>query len=206
MHKGRSNDLRLHQVLAASSTNGSTYGPGPRSFTNALSASLKELLDETKEDEGFTVFKLHERIARKREEAGAFFMDRLQQNRRSIELSRFHATPEREASFQKEEPEQASVVLRLSLKTDNLDNVQVERLAQQLPVACKEAGIPVGRMDWVHMEEGPSNPRRAFRNAVRTVIRRRSAVRVVELQVSPTQSESSTMREYLSPVPSRFHR
>ena len=195
VHKGRNDDLRLYQVLAASSPDGDTYGPGPKSFTSALCTSLEELLVDTKEDEGFTVLKLFERISLKRDDGGAFLLDRLQQHRRSIELSRFRANPEREASFRQEEPEQASVVLRLSLKTSDLDNVQVEKLAQQMPTACREAGIAVRRMDWVYMEQSPRNPRQAFRNVVNAVIKQKISVRVEEQETSPTRSES-TMREY----------
>jgi hypothetical protein len=183
--KGRSDDLRTYQLLAASSPDGPANGPGKKSFTTALCDSLEELLNDS-ENEGFPVIKLWEKINMKRTAKSAFLWDRLQRYKRNIELSRLHPTPERDESFRKEEPEQASLVLRLSLKTDDLSDEQVRKLAQQMPTACKVAGVPVRRMEWVKMEQG--HLAQAWRNAVKEVLRRRSSPG--KLQMSPTPSES----------------
>jgi hypothetical protein len=51
------------------------------------------------------------------------------------------------------ELELASLTLRFSLKTDRLNDTQIRTFARSLPLACKEAGIPVRRMEWVRFEK-----------------------------------------------------
>jgi hypothetical protein len=43
------------------------------------------------------------------------------------------------------------LLLRLSFKSIDLENGQIERLAEQLPHACHEADVPLHRIDWVRM-------------------------------------------------------
>jgi hypothetical protein len=90
--KGRSDDLRTYQLLAASSPDGPANGPEKKSFTTALCDSLEELLNDS-ENEGIPVIKLWEKINMKRT---ADLWDRLPRYKRNIELSRLHPTPERD--------------------------------------------------------------------------------------------------------------
>jgi hypothetical protein len=167
--KGRNEDLRTYQLLAATATEGYTTGPGEKSFTTALCDSLEELLDESK-GEGFPVIQLSERISTKRTQQPAVIWDRLERYKRSIKLGRLRPNPERESSFQREMPEKASLLLRFSLGTDELSNTQIANLAHHLPDACKEAGIRVRRMEWVKMKH--RDPREVFREAVKNTMRK----------------------------------
>lgn len=150
-HKGRNEELRVYQLLAASSADGYTRGPGQESFTHALCESLRELLVEAKGGT-FPVIKLWDRINTKRTTQAALMWDRLQRYKRNVALGRLDPNPERDESFRNEEPEQASLVLRFSLKEEALGNSQVEKLAAQLPAVFKEAGVPVRRMEYVELE------------------------------------------------------
>jgi hypothetical protein len=150
-HKGRNQERRNYQLLAASSADGLTRGPGQESFTHALCDSLKELLDEAKGGT-FSVIKLWERINTKRTTQAALMWDRLKKYKRNIELGRLDPNPEQDASFWNEEPEKASLMLRFSLKEEKLDNSQVEKLAQELPAVFKQAGVLVRRMEYVELE------------------------------------------------------
>jgi hypothetical protein len=165
--RGR-NEVRTYQLLAASATEGNTNGPGEKSFTTALCDSLEELLEESK-GESFPVIKLQERINTKRTEQSAVIWDRLERYKRSIKLGRLVSNPERDESFQREVPEKASLLVRLSLATDELQDTNIECLARQLPEACREAGVHVRRMEWVKMEH--RHPKEVFRKAVKTTIR-----------------------------------
>jgi hypothetical protein len=152
--KGSSDQTRAYHLLAASSTEGYTPEPGKNSFTTALCNSLGELLDESG-DEIFPLIKLWERINTKPGQ-GAINWDRLQRHKHTfghIQLGRLPPNPERDASFHETEPELASLTLRFSLKTVKLNDDQIRKLAHSLPVACKEAGIPVRRMEWVRFEQ-----------------------------------------------------
>jgi hypothetical protein len=166
--KGRNEEFRTYQLLAASATEGYTTGPGEKSFTTALCDSLEELLHESK-GETFPVIKLSERISTKRTQQAAVMWDRLERYKRSIELGRLVRNVERESSFQREIPEQASLLLRFSLGTNKLSDAEIGRLARHLPEACKQAKIHVRRMEWVKMEH--RNPEEVFRRAVKTIIR-----------------------------------
>ncbi|KAF2684475.1 hypothetical protein K458DRAFT_302466 [Lentithecium fluviatile CBS 122367] len=148
--KGRLEEFRTYQLLAASAPNSPTPGPGENSFTKALSDSLVELLRESK-GTNFTVTKLHEKINLKRRTQSSQLYDRLQHFNRYLQLGRLDPTQERSASFQDRDPEEASLTLRLSLKVPELSKLQIETLAERLPIACEEARIPVRRIDWVKM-------------------------------------------------------
>ncbi|KAJ4356503.1 uncharacterized protein N0V89_004537 [Didymosphaeria variabile] len=188
--KGRNEEFRTYQLLAASAQDNPTNGPGKLSFTNALCESLEELLKESK-DETFPVIKLWERINTKRKTQAALIWDRLQRYKRNIELGRLAPESDREASFKGESPEQASLVLRLSLKTRDLENGKIEKLGRQLPVLCKEAGIPIRRMEWVKMEQ--RNPGQVLRHAVKQTLRRNPSRRKSspgQLQQLPKSPES----------------
>lgn len=180
-HKGRNEELRNYQLLAASSADEYTRGPGQESFTHALCESLRELLFEAKGGT-FPVIKLWERINTKRTTQAALMWDRLQRYKRNVELGRLDPNPERDESFRNEEPEKASLVLRFSLKEEALGNSQVDMLARQLPAVFKEAGVPVRRMEYVELERRDDaakvfcaelgrryDPAKAFRKVVHKV-------------------------------------
>ncbi|KAF1830725.1 hypothetical protein BDW02DRAFT_633411 [Decorospora gaudefroyi] len=192
--KGRNQELRTYQMLAASSADEFTFGPGEKSFTHALCDSLEELLREAS-GSTFPVIKLWERINTKRTTQAALIWDRLQRYKRHVELGRLDPNPKRDASFRNEEPEQACLVVRFSLKTNELNNQQVDTLARQLPAAFKEAGVAVRRMEYVEFERR-NDPTKGVRRAVRIVhqawTRRKS--KPSGLLVSPPQYESRKRR------------
>lgn len=165
--KSRAEEFRTYQLLAASSAGSPTSGPGELSFTTALSKSLVELLEES-QGANFPVTKLWESINKKRTDQASLIWDRLQKYKRSVQLAPLDPTRKQDASFQNKEPEKASLVLRLSLKVDDLTKPQIERLAAQLPRACQEAQIPVRRIDWVKLET-VKRDYGAFLGAARTV-------------------------------------
>jgi hypothetical protein len=169
--KGRNEEFRTYQLLAASATEGYTTGPGEKSFTTALCDSLEELLEESK-GESFPVIKLSERISTKRTQHSAVMWDRLGRYERSVGLGRLVRNAERESSFQREIPEKASLLLRLSLGTNELSDAEIDRLARQLPKACRQAKIHVRRMEWVKMKH--RNPKEVFRKAVKATMRMNS--------------------------------
>jgi hypothetical protein len=192
--KGRNEELRTYQLLAASSADEYTCGPGQKSFTHALCDSLQELLIETRGGT-FPVIKLWERINTKRTTQAALMWDRLQRYKRNVELGRLDPNPERDASFRDEDPEQASLVLRFSLKTNELNNQQVDTLARQLPGAFKEAGVLLRRMEYVELERRDAT--KVFQRAVRKVVQQEMSRRGSnsgEAQASPTTSESRKRR------------
>jgi len=152
--------------LAASTLKGYTYGPGKNSFTTAFCDSLEELIEESK-GESFSVIQLWERINTKRASDAALIWDRLQRWTRNIDLYRLDSNSKRDASFQRRDPEKSSLLLRLSIRTRDLDDVKIQKLARQLHIACKTSGIPVRQLEWVKMEQ--PNPAKAFRKAVQKV-------------------------------------
>jgi hypothetical protein len=155
--KSRSPETRTYQMLAASSVDGATCGPGATSFTTALCDSLEELLKESK-GMAFPVLKLLEQINIRRPAQPALLWDRLRHhNERSVMLGRLDLNPARMASFRTEEPEKASLVLRLSLKQSELQDQQIEDLARTLPAVCHNAGVQVRKMEWVKMKRRDPN-------------------------------------------------
>jgi hypothetical protein len=130
---------------------GMTKGPGDESFTRALCQSLEELREESKGG-CFPVIKLQERINKKRKVQSALVWDRLQKYGRHIQLGELVEPQKREASFSRQDPEEASLVLRFSLKTTDLSDDRIRSLARKLPEICKEVEVPVRQIDWVRME------------------------------------------------------
>ncbi|KAH7072410.1 hypothetical protein FB567DRAFT_454441 [Paraphoma chrysanthemicola] len=152
--KGHNNQTRAYHLLAAASAEGYTNGPGPTSFTTALCDSLEELLDESS-GQPFPLVKLWERINTKPGQ-GSLPWDRLERHKKTfgnIELGRLEPDAKRLQSFQNTEPEQSSLMLRFSLKQNDLNNAQISKLAVSLPAAYKDAGIEVRRMDWIRFEQ-----------------------------------------------------
>jgi hypothetical protein len=98
----------------------------------------------------------------------------------------------REATFQNEKLEQASLTLRLSLGVPDLDNEKIKKLARSLPKTCTEAGIPIHRVKWVRMEhhDAVKTETRGVENIVRQfadelmfrALRRRSSVELEHLE------------------------
>jgi hypothetical protein len=165
VHKVRSQGSRIYQLLAASSEDSVTYGPGPNSFTTALCDSLEELLAE-KAGGPFLLTQLSEKINEKRTRQPSVTWDRLRSYKRSVQLGPLHQTQEgkqeRKAAFQKNEPEKASITLRLSLKVNDLGNEQTQTLAEQLPRLCHETKIPLRRIYWEGMTANKRGVSRAI--------------------------------------------
>jgi hypothetical protein len=180
--KGKTDIQRVYQLLAASSVDAPTCGPGQNSFTTALCDSLEELLTEA--DGGmFLLTQLCERINTKRKNQACLSWDRLRTFKRTVQLGRLDQTQERDVSFRNEAPEQASLVLRFSLATYDLNNNQIEALGEQLPRVCREAQIPLRRIDWMGMK-------RTDRPSAR-LSRRDAFVRAGDRRALQTQNNNS---------------
>ncbi|KAH7382740.1 hypothetical protein DE146DRAFT_240565 [Phaeosphaeria sp. MPI-PUGE-AT-0046c] len=148
--KCRNGVPRTYQLLAASPADAPTCAPGRNSFTTALCDSLLELLKEA--DGGtFTLTQLSERINTRRKSQACLPWDRLRSFKRTLQLGRLERCDSSENSFRNTEPEQSSLLLRLSFKTSDLDDEQIKVLAEQLPHACHEAKILLRRIDWIRM-------------------------------------------------------
>lgn len=166
--KGRSIELRAYQLLAASTFEGNTNGPGEKSFTTAFCDSLEELIRDSK-GESFSVYRLWETINKKRTSDTALIWNRLQRETRNIDLHHLNYSAQRDASFQRQNPERSFPVLRLSLMENDLKDNQIDKLARNLHTACKKSGIPGRQMEWVKMEQ--SHPIKSFYKLVKRVQR-----------------------------------
>lgn len=170
--KSRDEESRTYQLLAASSEEGYTSGPGGKSFTTALCDSLEQLLQDA--DGGtFSVVQLQEMINTKRTTRAALTWDQLKRYGHNIELGRLDHRPERDASFQREEQEKASLTLRLSLTEKELADKKIEHFARLFNKACKDAKLPVRQMQWVGMQQRDTVVRTVI-NTFRKGIKRRS--------------------------------
>jgi hypothetical protein len=159
--KCRSGLPRTYHMLAASAAIAPTCGPGENSFTTALCESLIELLKEAGEGT-FLLTQLYERINSKRTSQACLSWDRLCHFKRTVELGRLGPSANTEDTSCNKDPEMSSLSLRLSFKSRDLKDGQIERLAEKLPHAFHEAKIPVRRIDWVRMtsseREAPGIP------------------------------------------------
>jgi hypothetical protein len=176
-------------LLAASTLEGYTNEPGEKSFTTAFCDSLEELILESK-GESFSVIQLWERINTKRASDAALIWDRLKRFTRNIDLYHLSSNTMRHASFEKQDPERSSLVLRLSLRTPDLDDTNIDTLARQLHIACKTSGISVRQIEWVKMEQ--PTPGKTFRKVVKTVrrnLRRKSTHGTLEAEQRSIQQE-----------------
>ena len=81
---------------------------------------------------------------------------------------------EKEAPFRNKGPERGSLLLRLSLRVDELDNERIKSFAKLLPNTCKEADIPIRRIDWVKMESSSFWKAANAVNTLRNFLRRKS--------------------------------
>ncbi|CAN9136467.1 unnamed protein product [Alternaria alternata] len=160
--KCRNVGSRIYQLLAASAEESFTTGPGPNSFTTALCNSLEELLDE--KGGPFLLTQLCEKINEKRKRQPCIPWDRLRSYKRTVQLGPLHQhqTQEREAAFQKDAPERASINLRLSLKVEDLNDEQIKHVARQIPHICREAKVDVRRIYW----EGMTTKKRAMSSII----------------------------------------
>lgn len=203
--KGNSDQTRAYYLLAASSTEGVTNEPGPKSFTTALCDSLEELLKESDGDT-FPLIKLWERINTKPEQ-GSIPWDRLERHSKTfgnIELGRLEPNPQRDESFREAEPELASLTLRFSFKAACMSDNQIRTLARSLPVAFKEAKVPVRRMDWVRFEQREDYLIRKvanrFRRGLSGTKRKRSPSRA-GARIVPPETRSQTRSNELLLLP-----
>jgi hypothetical protein len=154
--KSRSGLPRTYQLLAASAADAPTCGPGQNSFTTALCESLEELASGP-EDGTFFLAQLCQRINTKRKSQACIPWDQMGLFKRTIQFCRLEQSTNMQSSFCNEDPEQSALYLRFSFRSKDLEDEQIERLAEQLPPACHEANVPLRRIDWVRMtnaEEG----------------------------------------------------
>jgi hypothetical protein len=159
--KGKAGLPRTYQLLAASSADGPTSGPGPKSFTTALCDSLEELLAEAR---GGTFFlsQLAERINIKRLSQPCLTWDRLRIFKRTIELGRLGQASMFEDPLYEGSKEQSSRYLEFFFKVKVLTADQIQGFAKCLPQACHEASIPIRRIDWMRMAPKQHDPNEIF--------------------------------------------
>lgn len=165
-YKSNVEDYRTFQLLAASAEMSTTNEPGEHSFTNALCESLEALGTELN-GAAFSVLKLFDRINRLRPSQPALLWDRLNRsNDRSINLGRLEHVPllRRPTLVHIENPEKASLFLRISLKDTDIEDQNIEKFARGLHAVCTKANFPVHKIQWVEMKR--SSPERVFRTAI----------------------------------------
>jgi hypothetical protein len=148
--KCRSGLPRTYQLLAAAAADAPTCGPGQNSFTTALCDSLEELSNGPEEG-NFLLSQLCQRINTKRKSQACIPWDQTGHFKRTIQLHRLEVSAGIEDSFCNEDPEQSALHLRLSFRKSDLEDRQIESLAEKLPHACHEANVPLRRIDWVRM-------------------------------------------------------
>ena len=146
--KSSGEDHPVYESIEVFSADNVTDGAGESSFTSALISSLKELSQESR-DSTFTSKALMEKISLKKDMLGSVVADNSQGQKRYRRLGPLKPT---QNAPRAKEPERASLLLRFSLTTDNLEQAQIEKLAQQLPEAFREAHVPVRRIDWVKLD------------------------------------------------------
>lgn len=148
--KGTTGEPRVYHLIAASPAGSYTSGPGKSSFTTAFCNSIEELLADSK-GATFSLNQLSEKINMKRDTQPCLVWNQLREFRRTVQLGPLHQTEERHAAFKNEDPEQSTLVLRLSLRASDLGDYQIIGLAKILPQICQVAKIPLRRIDWEGM-------------------------------------------------------
>ena len=134
-----------------------TAGPGPRSFTTALIASLKGLLEEYG-DQSFTIRQLCEKInlLPGRIDNQSHVWSRFKRYNRYIALAPLRRTPtERMQDYDNNDNNdrtRAMLSLRLSLTTRQLTKDQIKSMAGSISKALKASRAPVKRIDWVGLQ------------------------------------------------------
>jgi hypothetical protein len=157
--KGFSEDRRLYEVIAASSKDYVRPAPGDDSFTSHLIASLRELLEEHK-DNCFTTSKLVATINTKHEKSreAQFTMlhNRLENYfNQHIALARID---EKVAELKQEIHDHRPVAaahldLRFSLQDPELNQKQIEKLPAKLRNAFEKSNIQLCRIDWRNISQ-----------------------------------------------------
>ena len=154
--KGRLGHRRTYELFAASGLDRQTAGPGPKSFTTALIASLKDLLEEYG-DQSFTIRQVCEKINRlpNRRRNQSHVWSRFKCYDRYITLAPLKRTPtERMQEYDNNDHDRtrATLSLRLSLTTSQLTKDQIESMAVSISMALKASKAPVKRIDWVGLQ------------------------------------------------------
>ncbi|OCK73231.1 hypothetical protein K432DRAFT_271020, partial [Lepidopterella palustris CBS 459.81] len=154
LQKSSTSHQRTVELMAASSKDTKTPGPGEKSFTTALIAALRHLVEKDGKT-GFPTSKLHQEILHRRSEPVAMLFDRFNRHLKRIKLTPLdkpNAEERQKIEDFFQEPEKSSVVIRFSLKEARLSNCQIEAFARELPAACEKSDIPVRKIEWLKME------------------------------------------------------
>lgn len=150
---GQLKDLRTYEFFAASGHDKMTAGPGPKSFTNALISSLKELLEECG-DNSFTIRQLCEKVNLKEARRGnqSHVWSRFKRYDRYIALAPLKRTlAQRKEDFNPDQT-RAFLSLRLPLTTERLTEEQISTIARAFSKAVKDHKAPVKSIDWVGLQ------------------------------------------------------
>jgi hypothetical protein len=163
---------RTFEVLAATTRDAPTAGPGPRSFTKALIDSLEERLESLQETP-FTTFDLNVAIMTRRQNQRSQVYPRHQRQHspRFIKL----------APLPREDTPKASVLstltshLTLRLAIDDFNSLtreRVESLARELAQTCKKnKELGVRAFEWVEYRANTDGQRQQENERLRQVIK-----------------------------------
>ncbi|KAF2125114.1 hypothetical protein P153DRAFT_434790 [Dothidotthia symphoricarpi CBS 119687] len=194
-HKSTTDDRRTYELLAACPRDGTTRAPGPDSFTTRLLDSLEGLLANGK-GLHFLTTKLKNEINKPGEISSELY-DRLDNhNGRHVQLAPLgERTAAEDKTLLSRPREQAGIKLRFSLRESELSKNQIEKFAQELVKACKEANMPIRQIDWIKMKQ--QRPREVFRRVEKDVTRhtrRTSSLLLPEQHVREQRSTGSSTR------------
>ena len=155
--KGQLEHYRTYELFAAAGHDRQTAGPGPKSFTTALIASLKSLLEEY-DDQPFTIRQLCETINlhpdRRCNQSHVWSRSKCYD--RYIALAPLKRTPnERMQDYDNNDHHnrtRAVLSLRLSLTACPLTEGQIKFMAASISNSLKTPGTLVKRIDWVGLQ------------------------------------------------------
>lgn len=209
LQKSSTSHQRTVELMAASSKDTKTPGPGEKSFTTALIAALRHLVEKDGKT-GFPTSKLHQEILHRRSEPVAMLFDRFNRHLKRIKLTPLdkpNAEERQKIEDFFQEPEKSSVVIRFSLKEARLSNCQIEAFARELPAACEKSDIPVRKIEWLKMETmsrkmiSMGGAVQVFRFAARHRLRRTREALDTTLAQTPPPMLSSLKRRPTSDLP-----
>jgi len=141
---------RTYILMSAGHHGRITDRPGPRSFTQALICSLEELHAQHGDD-GFSTTELRYQINRKESRENNPCYD-------SSSLARYRniviAPVKKNIASQAfaADPMKSTLLLRLPLKTQNLDQRQIDTLARGFSRVIKDNDLPVKSIEWTRLQ------------------------------------------------------
>jgi hypothetical protein len=170
IQKGGAEDERTYELLSACALDQTTVS-GPRSFTQALIKSLRELLEHYG-DKSFTTFHLLQKINLQefRRDTPAMLWDRLQHGNRHITLNRLDKQQQQEnAVLLRHHPIGGYLNLRFALGKELLEESEIKALSQDLASIFNRNGkLSVRRIDWMGI-------RKPARETITSTVRARHA-------------------------------